>query len=99
MFEIQEALQAARDEGLDETGRAALQEERVRLEVRYREDEARLRGPLSKAWDAAAPEERPAVLTACREALATRAFLRTVIEDLAQALGEGQEPHVTHHRH
>ena len=99
MFEIQEALQEAREGGLDETGRAALQEHRARLEVRYREEEARLRGPLAQAWDGAAGEERPGVLAACREALATRAYLRTVIEDLAQALGEGQEPHVAHHRH
>ena len=99
MFEIQEALQEARDGGLDETGRAVLQDERARLEVRYREVEARLRGPLSKAWDDATGEERPGVLAACRESLATRAYLRTVIDDLAHVLGEGQEPHVTHHRH
>ena len=99
MFEIQEALQEARDGGLDETGRAVLQDERARLEVRYREVEARLRGPLSKAWDDATSEERPGVLAACRESLATRAYLRTVIDDLAHVLGEGQEPHVTHHRH
>ena len=99
MFEIQEALQEARDGGLDETGRLALEGERARLEVRYREEEGRLRGPLSEAWDGATGEERPGVLAACRESLARRAYLRTVIEDLAQALGEGQEPHVTHHRH
>jgi hypothetical protein len=39
------------------------------------------------------------VRAACRAALATRAYLRTVIDDLALALGEGQEPHVAHHRH
>jgi molecular chaperone HscB len=99
MFEIQEALQEARDGALDESGRAGLQEHRARLEVRCREEEARLRGPLSHAWDGAAGEDRPGVLAACREALATRAYLRTVIDDLAQALGGGQEAHVTHHRH
>lgn len=99
MFEIQEALQEARDGGLNETGRAALQEHRARLEARHQEEEARLRGPLSRAWDEAAGPERPGVLAACRDALATRAYLRTVIEDLAQTLGEGQEPHVAHHRH
>ena len=99
MFEIQEALQEAKGGALDDAGRAALQEQRARLEVRYGEEEARLRGPLSKAWDGATSAERPRVLAACAEALATRAYLRTVIDDLAQALGEGQEPHVTHHRH
>lgn len=99
MFEIQEALQEARAGELDETGRAALQEQRVALEVRFRAEEARLRGPLSESWDGATEAERPRALAACTEALATRAYLRTVIDDLAQALGEAQETHVAHHRH
>jgi hypothetical protein len=34
-----------------------------------------------------------------KEVLAIRAYLRTVIDDLAQALGEGQESYVAHPRH
>ena len=98
MFEIQEALQEARAGELDEAGRAALREQLARLQSRQQEEEARLRGPLSEAWDGSTAEARPRILAACAEALATRAYLRTVIEDLAQALGEGQE-HVAHHRH
>ena len=46
------------------------------------------------------PGERPGVLAALKEALATRAYLRTVIDDLAEALGEGhEETHVAHRRH
>ena len=41
----------------------------------------------SARWDGAAPAERPAVLAALKEALATRAYLRTVIDDLGEALG------------
>jgi molecular chaperone HscB len=99
MFEIQEALQEARTGGLDEAGRAALREQRGALEARRREEEARLRGPLSEAWDVAGEAERPSVLAACKEALATRAYLRTVIDDIAQALGDGQETHAANHRH
>jgi molecular chaperone HscB len=99
MFEIQEALQEAKRGELHDAGRAALQEQRARLEIRYEEEGARLRGPLSKAWDGATSAGRPRVLGACAESLAARAYLGTVIDDLAQALGEGQEPHVTHHRH
>ncbi len=99
MFEIQEAIQEAKSGGLDEAGRATLQAQRVGLEARCREEEARLRGPLCEAWDGAAEADRPGVLAACKEALATRAYLRTVIDDLAQALGEGQGTHVAHHRH
>jgi len=99
MFEIQEALQEAKGGGLDEAGRVALRELREGLQARYGHQEALLRGPLSGAWDAATLVERPAALAALKEALATRAYLRTVMDDLAQALGEGQETHVAHHRH
>src|SRR5262245_54144440 len=98
MFEIQEALQEARAGALDDAGRAALREQLAHLRSRQQEEEARLRGPLFEAWDGAPAEARPRIVAACAEALATRAYLRTVIEDLVQALGEGQE-HVAHHRH
>jgi molecular chaperone HscB len=99
MFEIQEALQEAQAGGLDATGRAALQERREQLEIRYRAEEGRLRGPLSEAWDISAPGERPRALAALKETLATRTYLRTVIDDLTQVLDEGRQTHVAHHRH
>ncbi|MGH7277518.1 MAG: Fe-S protein assembly co-chaperone HscB [Candidatus Rokuibacteriota bacterium] len=97
MFEIQESVQEAKTGGLDARGRAAFAAERDRLRTRYGEEEARLTGPLSDAWDTAAPEVRRALLPTFKEGLATRAYLRTVIDDLGAVL-EGQE-HVTHHRH
>jgi hypothetical protein len=61
--------------------------------------ERRLTGPLSQAWDGAAPADRSSALTALKEALATRAYLRTVIDDLSAALGEGsEETHVANRR-
>jgi molecular chaperone HscB len=86
MFEIQEALEEAKTEPLDDAARAALTEQRTGLEARMADAEARITGPLSAAWDAAAPAEKAAALNALKEALATRAYLRTVIEDIANAL-------------
>ena len=103
LFEIQEALEEARS-GLDEATRATLVGERARLLARQRAEEHRLTGALAAAWDAAAPEGLPAVLAAFKDALATRAYLRTVIDDLAAVVGpedgtERNETHVAHHRH
>ncbi len=98
MFEIQEALSELREGGLDAGGRAALAEQRDRLVARQRDEEERVRGALSEAWDSAPPADGPAVLARVKATLATRAYLRTVIDDLAQALGEGDE-RVAHHRH
>lgn len=105
MFEIQEALQDARSGGLDDPTRATLTARRERLLARRAAEEARITGELSTAWDAAAPAERSRLLAAFKEALATRAYLRTVIDDLADALGGPDalggtgEGHVAHHRH
>jgi molecular chaperone HscB len=97
MFDIQEALEQARAAALDDALRGALAAQREALRTRMTEAEARIVGPLSRAWDAAAPAERPGVLAALKEALATRAYLRTVIDDLEAALGEGpEETHVAH---
>ena len=41
----------------------------------------------------------PAVVSAFKEALGVRAYLRTVIDDLGEALGEDQQEHVANHRH
>jgi hypothetical protein len=43
--------------------------------------------------------DRQALLTWFKERLAARAYLRTVIDDLSDALGEDQEQHVSHRRH
>lgn len=99
MFEIQEALQDARAGGLDPSGRQALAAQREKLAARLVAVESTLAGPLSEAWDAAVPAERPRLITAFKDALATRAYLRTVIDDLGAALGESQDGHVANRRH
>jgi molecular chaperone HscB len=102
MFEIQEALQEAMQEheagGLEPAARAALAAQRERLRERCRAEEVALRGPLAAAWDAALPADRPRALAALKAALAARAYLRTVIDDLGAALGEEQEADVAHRR-
>ena len=105
MFEIQEALQEARSGAVDGAARAALTEQRERLTERRAAEEARITGELSAAWDAAAAADRPRLRAAFKEALATRAYLRTVIDDLTEALalgsevpGANKETHVAHHR-
>ena len=98
MFEIQEALAEAKAGALDDATRASLGEQRDRLLERSAAEEMRLRGPLAERWDAASETERPAALAALKDALATRAYLRTVIADLTEALGE-EESGVAHHRH
>src|SRR5262245_29146119 len=103
MFEIQEALQEAKaagqSGGLDAGTRETLAAQRDRLRARYDQEESRLRGPLSQAWDAAGPAERAGALSAFKESLAVRAYLRTVIDDIGDALGESQEGYVSHRRH
>jgi molecular chaperone HscB len=99
MFEIQEALQEAKADGLSEAGRATLTAQRDGLQARRRAEEDRLRGELSQAWDAADPADRPRLLAALKESLGVRAYLRTVIQDLDETLEEGREEHVAHRRH
>jgi molecular chaperone HscB len=100
MFEIQEALEEARAGALDPTTRTSLAGQRDALRTRLGQTEAQLAGPLSRAWDAASPAERPRALSALKEALAARAYLGTVIDDLGAALGEGtEETHVENRRH
>jgi molecular chaperone HscB len=98
MFEIQEALEEARAGGPDAASRETLAGQRDRLMARCQDEEARLRGPLSEAWDRGA-DARAGVLAAFKEALATRAYLRTVVDDIDEALGEVGEGHVSHRRH
>lgn len=99
MIEIQEALQEAQAGGLDGGGRQALAAKREELLARLRGIESTLAGQLSEAWDAAVAAERPGLITAFKDALATRAYLRTVIDDLGAALGESQDGHVANRRH
>ena len=99
MLEIQEALQEAKAGGLDARARATLQARRERLAERHRAEESRLAGELAQAWDEAPEGDRPKVLAACKEALATRAYLRTVINDLSVALGEDEGSLVSNRRH
>jgi molecular chaperone HscB len=96
MFEIQEALEALRAGSLDEAARAALAAQHAALAARQGAGDARIVGPLSRAWDAAAPADRPQALAALKEALATRAYLRTVIDDLGAAL-EAPRDNEAHH--
>jgi len=99
MFEIQEALQEAKSGGLEAAAKETLSAQRDRLRERYEHEESRLRGPLSQAWDAAEPGERAGALAAFKESLAVRAYLRTVIDDIDEALGGSQEGYVSHRRH
>ena len=43
--------------------------------------------------------DREALLEWFKQRLATRAYLRTVIDDLTEALGEREESDVSHRRH
>jgi molecular chaperone HscB len=99
MLEIQEALQEARMGGLDDAARAVLAEQRARLAERQTAEEQRITGALSAAWDAASAGERPTLIAAFKEALARRAYLRTVVDDLTEALAGSGEGHVAHRRH
>jgi molecular chaperone HscB len=93
MFEIEETLQDARTGSLDDTVRAALAAQCERLAARRVTEDARITGELSAAWDAAAAGDQAKVLADFKAALATRAYLRTVIDDLGEAL-EGAD-HLT----
>jgi hypothetical protein len=96
MFEIQEALAEARAGALDDDTRQTLAAQQDRLRARQAAEENRLAGPLSRAWDDG--DDRPGVLRQFKAGLATRAYLRTVIDDLGEALNQDHED-VAHHRH
>ncbi|MCI0548191.1 MAG: Fe-S protein assembly co-chaperone HscB [Candidatus Rokubacteria bacterium] len=100
MLEVQEALEETQAAGLDEEARARLRDERARLIARRTAEDAAIvaRGA---DWDAvvdAGGDRRP-LLAWFKERLAMRAYLRTVIGDLGDALGEDQDAHVPHRRH
>jgi hypothetical protein len=56
---------------------------------------------LFPEWDRAVETgaERKPLLEKFKRHLAARAYLRTVIDDLGDALGESEEGHVSHRRH
>ena len=100
MLEIQEALEDAKTAGLDDTSRARLADERRRLMERREALEGLLIGAFPE-WDGTldAGKDRQPVLERFKLALAERAYLTTVIDDLNDALGESEEGHVSHRRH
>ena len=100
MLEVQEALEDAKSSGLTDEAAEGLRAERQRLQERYQAEENTLiAGGLE--WDAAvdAGKERQPLLERFKQRLAARAYLRTVIDDLTQAVGEDEGRHVTHRRH
>jgi len=100
MLEVQEALEEAKAEGLGGEAGTRLREERRRLEERSAAEAAALIA-RSAAWDRLVDEggDRRPLLEWFKQRLATRAYLRTVIDDLCDALGEREDQHVSYRRH
>jgi molecular chaperone HscB len=100
MLEVQEALEEAKAEGMGGEAAGRLREERARLEARHAAEALAIVG-RSAEWDRLVEEggDRKALLEWFKQRLATRAYLRTVIDDLSDALGEREESHVSHRRH
>ena len=99
MLEVQEAIEEAKSSGLDEAARARLSGERERL-VERRLATERAIAARGAEWDAAvdAGGDRTSLLGWFKASLGTLAFLRTVIDDLGDALGEDRTPDVAHRR-
>src|SRR6266853_1459891 len=97
MLEVQEALEEAKAAGLTDETTGRLRAERERLEDRRRAEEDALIATHAE-WDAAvdAGADRRPLLARFKQRLAARAYLRTVIDDLTQALGEDEGSHVAH---
>lgn len=98
MMEVQEGLVEARAAGLGPDERARLTESRRQLAERYQAEESAIVGRFGD-WDRAAEGEHGALVAWFKERLAARAYLRTVIDDIGEALGEDTEAHVSHRRH
>ena len=100
MLDVQEALEEAKAAGMAGDATARLRAERARLEERYA-GEAEVIVARAAEWDRLVDEggDRKALLAWFKQRLATRAYLRTVIDDLSDALGEREEGHVSHRRH
>ena len=99
MLEVQEALEEAKASEVTEETAAQLRAERERLQARYQAEADALLASASE-WDAAidAGRERRGLLERFKQRLAVRAYLRTVIDDLTQAIGE-DDGRVAHRRH
>jgi len=99
MLEVQEALQEAKASEPTEETAARLREERQRLQERY-QAEANALVAAAPEWDAVidAGGERRGLVERFKQRLAVRAYLRTVIDDLTQAIGE-DDGRVAHRRH
>ena len=100
MLEVQEALEGAKTSGLDAQARERLAHERQGLMERRAAGDAAIVDRFVE-WDRAIDTsgDLGPLLEWFKEALATRAYLRTVIDDLGDALGEDQDTHVSHRRH
>ena len=100
MMEVQEALEEAKAEGLGGDAGTRLREERRRLEERSAAEAAALIARTAE-WDRLVDEggDRRPLLEWFKQRLATRAYLRTVIGDLSDALGEREDQHVSYRRH
>jgi len=100
MLEIQEALEEAKRSGLSAETTERLRGERQSLMERQKANESAIISRFAE-WDRAAETAGDAkpLFAWFKQALARRAYLRTVIDDLSDALGEGQESDVSHRRH
>jgi molecular chaperone HscB len=100
MLEVQEALEEAKASGLHGEATQRLVEQREALVARQAAGETAIIDRFAE-WDRAleAGTDRTSMLVWFRQALAARAYLRTVIDDLNDALGEVRDTHVTHRRH
>ena len=100
MLEVQEALQEVKAAGLTAETAERLRTERDRLEARRRAEETAVIEGAAE-WDSAVDggADRRPLVDRFKQRLAARAYLRTVIDDLGQALGEDAETHVAHRRH
>ncbi len=100
MLEVQEALEEAKSGGLTAEAGGRLRAERERLEARRRAEERAVIDGAVEGDDAVdRGADRAPLFDRFKQRLAARAYLRTVIDDLSQALGEDVETHVAHRRH
>ena len=100
MLEIQEALEEAKRSRLNAETTERLRSERQSLMERQKAGESAIIGRFAE-WDRtteAGGDPKP-LLVWFKQELARRAYLRTVIDDLSDALGQGQESDVSHRRH